>query len=340
MSEVSFTAARVSPFNPSGAPVSAGMRRGEVALVLSLLRAGQKRDGPEKGATFVVDDGFEKLVRSLGWAPSRVVLHQTAPSSIPRVLVPPGHKPFKIHRAAEVAIANHDLYRICSSAHRRGLFPVNVGADHAFVLGSIRASCEHYPDLCVVWVDAHADMNTPFTSPSGNIHGMPVAFLCGLDGTEYWPDLHAFKCVELKQIGFVGLRDLDDGEIVVIKKHIPRQAKFMVDIQRDGFESSIDDLLKILDPSGTRPIHLSIDVDGMDPFDAPSTGTPVDRGVRLHETLSLVRRLRDSGRLVAADVMEVNPMVGSDRDAALTRANVQWVIAELLGRRAHRIAHV
>lgn len=143
-------------------------------------------------------------------------------------------------------------------------------------MGTISGTLSKYPDAAVVWVDAHADINTVTSTPSGNIHGMPVAFLMGLPSTEMVPEFSWIKPGILKphQIVYIGLRDVDVGEKRVMKEN-GIKAFSMHEVDKYGIGKVVQMALDHVNPHRDRPIHLSFDVDALDPSVAPSTGTPV-----------------------------------------------------------------
>lgn len=147
-------------------------------------------------------------------------------------------------------------------------------------------SCSHHPNACVIWIDAHADINTVATTDSGNLHGMPVSFLLGLPGNE---ELHAnfswltnASNVKLlaSRLVYIGLRDVDAGEKKILKDH-GIKAFSMHHVDKYGIGKVVEMALDHVNPNRDLPIHLSFDVDALDPSVAPSTGTPV-RNVSHH----------------------------------------------------------
>ena len=143
-------------------------------------------------------------------------------------------------------------------------------------MGTISGTLSKYPDAAVVWVDAHADINTVNSTPSGNIHGMPVAFLMGLPSTETIPEFSWIEPGILKprQIVYIGLRDIDVGEKRILKQY-GIKAFSMHEVDKYGIGKVVQMALDHVNPHRDRPIHLSFDVDALDPSVAPSTGTPV-----------------------------------------------------------------
>jgi arginase len=223
---------------------------------------------------------------------------------------------------------------------------VTLGGDHSIAMGSIAAMAQKYPDMAVLWIDAHADINTPKTTQSGNLHGCPVAFLLqhadciGVRGFD-WLTQEAQKLdstaggsfLTPQRIGYLGLRDVEAGERKLLRE-LDISAAYMSDIARcpDGIIGCVKKILERIDPCQKRPLFVSFDIDGIDPRWAPSTGTPVERGITLPEALDVCRYIRATGRLVGLDLVEVNPEIGSAADRALTVKTALQVITTLIGR--------
>jgi arginase len=179
-------------------------------------------------------------------------------------------------------------------------------------------TCSSHPEACVIWVDAHADINTAETTESGNIHGMPVSFLLGLGSpiAEFsWvkPALRADRLV------YIGLRDVDAGEKRLLRE-AGVKAFSMTDVDRHGIGRVVELALDAVNPGRDRPIHLSFDVDALDPSVAPSTGTPVRGGLTFREGHYICEAIHETGLLVAMDLMEVNPSLSDAADVETTVA--------------------
>jgi len=175
-----------------------------------------------------------------------------------------------------------------------------------------------------VWVDAHADINTDATSPSGNVHGMPVAFLMGLmnaaevKGFEW---LSSIPKLKPNRIVYIGLRDVDPGEKEILHQ-FGIKAYSMHEIDKYGIGKIVGEALNNIDPYGNNPIHLSFDVDALDPSIAPSTGTPVIGGLTFREGGLICELLAETGRLISMDLTEVNPSLGKGPDDATLTADI------------------
>lgn len=180
---------------------------------------------------------------------------------------------------------------------------LNIGGDHSMSIATIAYSLNKYPDTKVVWVDAHADINTFDKSASKNYHGMPLAYLTNLDKN------HKFSFIKNKldfnNLYYIGIRDLDDFEKNIIKeKNIKYISSY--DFNRGRFGS-------IWNFMENSPIHLSIDVDGLDPYYFPSTGTPVENGLEKEMLLNFLEEIKYSN-IVNGDLCEFNPYIGSKED--------------------------
>ncbi|KAL8589764.1 hypothetical protein ACOMHN_027272 [Nucella lapillus] len=234
---------------------------------------------------------------------------------------------------------------------------LTLGGDHSIAIGSIFGHCQSMSDVVMIWVDAHADVNTPLSSPSGNLHGMPLSFVLtemqkytpSLPGFEwckpcfvltemqkYTPSLPGFEwckpCMSARDLVYIGLRDVDEAERAFISQ-CGITCFSMQEIDKYGIQEVMDRVLRAVDPDGKRPIHLSFDVDAMDPEFAPSTGTPVPGGLTRREMLYIAEEISKTGRLSCMDVVEVNPVLGSDDDRKMTVRSTVDVVAHFFGQR-------
>lgn len=187
-------------------------------------------------------------------------------------------------------------------------FLLTIGGDHGMSLGTIHGILSHRPETVVIWADAHGDINTPDLSPSGNFHGMPLAFLTGL---AQHPEFDWLKHkLSPEKLILIGPRDLDEGERELIERF--RIQYFSSDeLNRMGAKEILEMALHRADPHGTSPIHLSFDVDLFDGEDILSTGTIVPDGPKLEEVFLMGGLLAETGRLKSMDVVEFNPLIGS-----------------------------
>jgi len=200
-----------------------------------------------------------------------------------------------------------ELAEEVESSVKLGRFPLILGGDHSLSIGSIAGISPHYENLGVIWYDAHGDLNDSETSPSGNIHGMPLAVACGV-GHESFVNLHQPGVkVKPENVVLIGMRDLDVGEREYIKEN-DILTFTVTDIREKGMASVMDEAIAYL-KGKVDGLHLSLDVDGLDPTETPGTGTPVDGGMSLSETQLAMRRLNESDLVTSMDLVEVNPLL-------------------------------
>lgn len=236
-----------------------------------------------------------------------------------------------------VGLGTQKLAKIVESTIQEGSFPLILGGDHSIGLGSVAAVLKSRPNVGIIWVDAHADLNTPSSSPSGNMHGMPVGLL--MDGVTTLDDMPA-GCEWVKEyprlnpnsIVYVGLRDVDTEERKYIRK-LGIKAFTMTDIDRHGIgqvmEMSLDHLCKD-DPD--RPLHLSYDIDAVDPMLAPATGTTVRGGLTYREAHYVAEAIAGSGNLASAEIVELNPSLSDTNGAKETADLGLQIITSFMGK--------
>lgn len=222
----------------------------------------------------------------------------------------PDHRNMKKPRA--VSAVTKQLSSQVYEHAREGRFVLTLGGDHSIAIGTISGTAKATRErlnreIAVIWVDAHADINTPETSDSGNIHGMPVAFLTGLakdDKDKPFGWLEDIHKLNVNKLVYIGLRDVDRGEKKILRENNIK-AFSMHDIDRYGIGKIMDMALGWI--GSDTPIHLSFDVDALDPQWAPSTGTPVRGGLTLREGDFIAECVHQTGSLIALDLVEVNP---------------------------------
>jgi len=186
-----------------------------------------------------------------------------------------------------------------------GAFPLVLGGDHSIAIGTLAGLAKHYQNLGVIWYDAHADLNTKETSPSGNIHGMPLAISLGI-GHEGLTAIYGKEAkIKAENIVIIGARSLDDGEKELIRdKGI--KVYTMHEIDRLGMTRVMEETIDYL-RGRTDGVHLSLDLDALDPNDAPGVGTPVAGGISYRESHLAMEMLEESKLITSAEFVEVNP---------------------------------
>lgn len=217
----------------------------------------------------------------------------------------------------EIARAVSVLSRKVERALEKGHLPLILGGDHSIAIGSISGVSKFCRDnkkkLGVLWVDAHGDINTPETSPSGNIHGMPLAVLNG-SGPELLTSVAGdFRKLDPSRVVLVAVRELDKGERENIRKS-GVSVFTMEDIDKTGLSDVMKKALRIL--RSVDCLHVSFDLDAVDPTIAPGVGTPVKGGLDYREAHLIMETLNESGRLTSMDVVEVNPILDTKNQSA------------------------
>jgi arginase len=274
-----------------------------VHLIGCPLDLGGGRRGVDMGPSALRIAGLGDQIASLGYA---VVDKGDLPAPIPETKKP--ENPKKKY-AKEIGKVCQKLYDVALKSLDDGALPIVLGGDHSLAAGSVAASAtwmqktQHKP-VGLIWVDAHGDMNTPQTTTSGNVHGMPLAALLGHEPAEL-SSIGGSPSVLPQHTVLVGIRNLDDQEKEQIREagvHVFT----MKDIDRDGIAKVAERALALAS-EGTGGIHVSFDMDVCDPSLAPGVGTPVKGGFDYREAHMIMEMLADSRRLVALDLVEVNP---------------------------------
>ena len=193
-----------------------------------------------------------------------------------------------------------------------GMTPLVLGGDHSLAAGSVSGVAEFYrrqgQKIGLIWIDAHSDINTPETSPSGNVHGMPLAALLGL-GPERLGSIFGFTPkVAAENTVLIGVRDIDSAERENIRRAGVAEVYTMRDIDERGMRTVMEEALRAAG-RGTAGYHVSLDMDWIDPEDAPGVGTPVRGGATYREAHLAMEILADHGRLLSFEIVEVNPVI-------------------------------
>ncbi|GIN69071.1 arginase [Bacillus sonorensis] len=197
-----------------------------------------------------------------------------------------------------------------------GSFPLVLGGDHSIAIGTLAGLAKHYQNLGVIWYDAHADVNTKETSPSGNIHGMPLAISMGI-GHERLTGIYGDGAkVKPENIVIIGARSLDDGEKKLIRDR-GIKVYTMHEIDRLGMTRIMEETIEYL-RERTDGVHLSLDLDALDPNDAPGVGTPVAGGISYRESHLAMEMLEESNLITSAEFVEVNPILDEKNRTAET----------------------
>lgn len=217
-----------------------------------------------------------------------------------------------------------DLAQLVAGAARDGSVPVVLGGDHSVALGSLGGLRDVYGPGGVIWIDAHGDLNSPETSPSGNVHGMVLAAALGLAGERFSGDGWSLPAIEPGRVALLGVRSLDDGERELLQQ-LDARVFTMSDVDRLGVERAVREAL--IHVAGPGFVHVSLDMDAVDPDVAPGVGTPVRGGLNYREAHLALELVAESGLATSFDVVEVNPVL--DRENETGKLAVELVASGL-----------
>ncbi|HUU35085.1 MAG TPA: arginase [Vicinamibacterales bacterium] len=267
------------------------------------LDLGGNRRGVDMGPSAIRISGLAEQLTALGVA---VVDKGDIATPLPETKGPGDPRKRYIKEIAKVC---GKLYQTALASLHEGALPIVLGGDHSLGAGSVAATATWMKTrgqaLGVIWVDAHADINSPGTSPSGNVHGMPLAALLGREPAELARLSGPEPAIRPEHTVLVGLRNLDDREKEIVKAS-GAHAFTMKDIDRLGIAEVMERALAAAS-TGTGGVHVSFDLDVCDPSIAPGVGTPVKGGLDYREAHYVMEAVAESGRLVAFDLVEVNP---------------------------------
>jgi len=235
----------------------------------------------------------------------------------------------------DVGAANAKIAKATYQKAEEGKFVLTLGGDHSLAIGSISGLLRSRPELGIIWLDAYADVNTPESSASGNIHGMVLSYLFNHQRARSTPGFEWMNAVPLlkhSKVVYIGLRDLDPPEKQFIKE-FALKAFTMYDIDRYGIGRVMDMAIDHVSSRHNIPFHLSFDVDSIDPSYAPATGTRVSGGLTYREAYYIAESIAQTGLLTSMDMVEINPKLGHnpDTDGIITAELATGLIASALG---------
>ena len=281
------------------------MPHSKIAIIGAPLDLGQGRRGVDMGPSAVRVANLNRRLESLGY-----VVHDRGNVAVEQAeAAPEGHPRAKY--LPQIAASCNRLAALVVDALSAGSVPLVLGGDHSVAVGTVSGVSQYFRQkeerVGLLWLDAHADMNTPESSPSGNVHGMPLACVVGLGPPEL-TDLFGYRPkVAPQNTVIVGLRDVDQMERPQVRESGVR-AFTMRDIDERGLRSVMEEAIRLATDS-TSGFHLSLDMDFVDPKDAPGVGTPVRGGATYREAHLAMEMICDSGRMVSIEVVEVNPVI-------------------------------
>ena len=289
------------------------MRQSHIAVIGVPLDLGAGRRGVDMGPSAIRVANLHARLASLGYQVEdlgNLPVHQ--PESLPS-------GPARSRYLPQIAETCRRVARAVEKAAAQGKAPLVLGGDHSVAVGTI-SGMSHYlrrkkQSLGLIWIDAHADMNTPRTSPSGNVHGMPLACVIG-QGPRDLTHIYGYAPkVDPANVALVGVREVDQLEKPHVK-HSGVRAFTMRDIDERGLRAVMEEAIHIAS-AGTGGFHVSLDMDAVDPREAPGVGTPVRGGITYREAHLAMEILCDAGSMTSMDVVEVNPVIDEANRTAI-----------------------
>lgn len=296
------------------------MPQKKVRIIGVPMDLGQMRRGVDMGPSAIRYAGLAGKLKKLGY---EIDDAGNIEVQVREHLIQAGQKEI----VETIRSACEQAYEQGRKAVAAGCFPLFLGGDHSMAIGTI-GGVSHDEPTAVIWIDAHGDFNVPETSPNGNIHGMPVAILLGLGLPELVNIGRKGAKVKPQDVVLVGTRDLDYDERGLI-----RNSGIAVRTMRDVDEKGIGTVMReIVDVTlrHAKRIHVSLDMDAVDPHDAPGVGTPAPGGLTYREAHLIMEILHDSGRVSSMDIVEINPIL--DQMNSTSKIAVE-LAASLLGDR-------
>lgn len=297
------------------------MTKHPIRLIGVPMDLGQTRRGVDMGPSALRYAGLQARLERLGYT-----VHDAGNITVPGPEEIRESEPVneRAHNAATIARVCQDTYHAAMLGFENGETLIFLGGDHSMALGSVAAALDRPGRTGLIWVDAHGDFNTPATTPSGNVHGMVVAALMGrcpppliVGATRLEPELTAM----------IGIRDLDGEE----REALSDSGIFvhtMRDVDEQGIADVVQDVLRQF--RGVDTIHVSLDMDSMEPTAAPGVGTPVPGGLTYREAHLIMEMLADDGRVRSLDVVEINPILDTGNRTAEVAVEL---VSSLFGQR-------
>jgi arginase len=292
-----------------------------VAVIGAPLDLGAGRRGVDMGPSAIRYAGLNARIESLGrtcvdWGDVTTEIPESMVVDDPHAR----YLPAIIESCTRVAV-------LVERAVSEGFLPLVLGGDHSIAMGTLGGMARKHGPGGVLWIDAHGDVNTPDSSPTGNVHGMPLAAALGIAGPRF--DTGAWPVPSVERAVLLGIRELDPAEKELLRSTQDRLHFFtMSELDRIGVERALRESLAFL--TGSKFLHVSLDMDAVDPEVAPGVGTPVRGGLSYREAHLALEVVAESGLLDSLEVVEVNPVL--DRENATGRLAVE-LVASALGAR-------
>ncbi len=297
------------------------MKRAGVAIIGADLDLGQGRRGVDMGPSAIRYAGLGDRLEAMGFAVSD---HGNVATAEPEELAS-GDEHARFLK--EIKAACERIARQVTETAQAGEIPLVLGGDHSVALGTVGGMASVKGIGAALWLDAHGDLNTPETSPSGNVHGMALAALIGRADQGFESDAWPLPALDPARTSLIGVRSLDDGERKAVAE-LGLYVATMSDIDRRGVETVLGEALERA--QGAAFVHVSLDMDVVDPDVAPGVGTPVQGGLSFREAHLAMELIAEAGLLDSLEVVEVNPILDRQNETAALAVEL---VASALGAR-------
>jgi arginase len=293
----------------------------QVAIIGAALDLGAGRRGVDMGPSAIRYAGLHDRLAAIGydvldWGDVETAVLEATEETDPNARYLP-----------EIKAACGRVARLVTLALEQGSLPLVLGGDHSVALGTLGGLAGARGVGGVLWLDAHGDLNRPGTSPTGNVHGMPLAAALGLGGPEFESDAYVLPALEPRRVALLGVRSLDPAERELLSE-LEAVVFTMSDLDRVGVEKAMQEALEHI--AGPGFVHVSLDMDVLDPEVAPGVGTPVRGGLSYREAHLAMELAAESGLVHSLEVVEVNPIL--DRENQTAKLAVE-LVASALGAR-------
>ena len=298
-----------------------GARRKKAAILSTHLDLGAGRRGVDMGPSAIRIADLGPKLEKLGWrVDERGAIAAPEPEEISMGRANARYRAQVLDVCTRLRDATEDV--LASGAR-----PIVLGGDHSIAMGSISGISNHYhakkQAIGLIWIDAHTDMNVPETTPSGNIHGMPLAHMLGYGMPAFCRLAKRKPALSPQHCALLGIRSVDQSEAPLVNRSGVRVFT-MREIDNRGFSVCLDEAIEIAS-TGTAGYHLSFDLDGVDPRHAPGVGTPVQGGLTFREAHLACESIAESGKLLGMDMVELNPII--DQQNQTGKLAVQLILS-------------